>query len=240
MIEALRPTLSIVLPTYKEAPNLRELVPRIEEAFAQVMFELIIVDDNSKDGTAELVARLQEQYQNIILLQRPKPTGIGSAIRDGYNSARGEFILSSDADQSFSVADMMRLYQKIQEGYDLVLGCRHGDGGGYERRSPAVKIKYVLSRTGNFVIRNLSGLGVQDFSANFRVIRRDAWERIETRENTNSLLFEMVAKAVRAGCRVTEIPVIFSERKFGQSKLNMWKEGPKFLVKFIKYRWLDL
>lgn len=233
------PQLSVVLPTYKEEPNVRELIPRIEAAFAAVPFELIVVDDNSQDGTRELLARLDEHYHNIVLFERPKPTGIGSAIRDGYNRARGEYILSSDADQSFSVEDMVRLYEKIQEGYDLVLGCRHGNGGGYEHRSFAVKMKYLFSSFGNFVVRNVSGLGVRDFSANFRVIRRDAWEKIQTRENTNSLLFEMVAKAVRAGCRVTEIPVTFSERKFGQSKLNLWKEAPKFLAKFIKYRWLD-
>lgn len=233
------PKLSVVLPTYKEAPNLRELIPHIERAFASVPFELIVVDDNSQDGTRELLERLQEQYHNVVLVERPRPTGIGSAVRDGYNRARGEYILSSDADQSFAVADMVRLYEKIQEGYDLVLGCRHGAGGGYERRTLAVKAKYLFSRGGNFVVRAVSGLGVRDVSANFRIIRRDAWEKIHTRENTNSLLFEMVAKSVHAGFRVTEIPITFSERKFGESKLNMWKEAPKFLVKFVKYRWLD-
>lgn len=231
--------LSVVLPTYNEAENLKILIPQIEEKFKGELLEIIIVDDNSQDGTKELINALNNKFNNIKLISRPKLMGIGSAIRDGYNLAQGEYILSSDADLSFKVDDMRRLYEKLNEGYDLVLAYRHGEGGGYERKTVFVKIKYLFSKFGNFVVRNLSGLNVRDFSANFRIIRRDAWHKLKTVENTNSLLFEMIIKAKRKDLKITEIPVTFSERRFGKSKLNIFKEAPKFLIKFIKYTFFD-
>lgn len=231
--------LSIVLPTYNEAKNLEIFIPQIEEEFKESLLEIIVVDDNSSDGTKELIESLNGRFKNIKLISRPKLMGIGSAIRDGYNAARGEYILSSDADLSFEVEDMRRLYDKINEGYDLVIAHRHGEGGSYEKKTAAVKIKYFLSWLGNFVVRNVSGLEVKDVSANFRIIRRNAWQRLKTVENTNSLLFEMIIKAKRSGFKIAEIPVVFHQRKFGKSKLNMAKEAPKFLIKFIKYTFFD-
>lgn len=231
--------LSIVLPTYNEAENLKILIPQIEGEFKSMLLEIIVVDDNSKDGTRELLETLNNNFKNIKLISRPKLMGIGSAIRDGYKLAQGEYILSSDADLSFKVEDMKRLYEKLNEGYDLVLAYRHGEGGSYEKRTIGVKIKYFFSWFGNFVVRNISGLDIRDVSANFRIIRRDVWQQLKTAENTNSLLFEMIIKAKRRGLKITEIPVTFSERRFGKSKLNMWKEVPKFLVKFIKYTFFD-
>jgi len=239
MISEQNQGISIVLPAYNEAKNLEILIPEIEEEFGKSLLEIIVVDDNSQDGTKELLNSLNKKFGNIKLISRPGLMGIGSAIRDGYNAARGEFILSSDADLSWRVEDMRRLYSKINEDYDLVLAYRHGEGGSYERKSLFVEIKYLFSKFGNFVVRNLSGLNIRDFSANFRIIRRDAWLKLNTVENTNSLLFEMIIKAKRKGLKITEIPVTFSERRFGKSKLNILKEAPKFLIKFIKYTFFD-
>lgn len=231
--------LSVVLPVYKEAKNLAIFIPDIEKTFGDVALEIIIVDDNSQDETKEMIDYFNAEFKNIKLITRPKLMGIGSAIRDGYNTARGEYILSSDADLSFRTGSMLRLYEKIQEGYDLVLGYRHGMGGVYEKKTPVVKIKYIFSKVGNIVVRKLSGINVRDFSANFRIIRRDAWLRLKTVENTNALLFEMIIKAKKRGFKIAEIPISFYERKFGESKLNLWKEAPKFLIKFIKYTFFD-
>lgn len=231
--------LSIVLPTYNEAKNLEILIPDIESMFKILPFEIIVVDDGSKDGTKELLELLNKKFNNIKLISRPRLMGIGSAIRDGYNAACSEYILSSDADLSFRAEDMKRLYEKINEGYDLVLGHRHGEGGGYEKKTPLVKIKYSLSRSGNFVFKTLSGIKINDFSANFRIIRRNSWLRLKTAENTNSLLFEMIIKAKKSGLKIAEIPVVFSQRRFGESKLNMLREAPRFVIKFIKYTFFD-
>src|SRR3989344_7792729 len=93
--------LSVVLPTYNEAKNLETLIPLVEEIFKDLRVEIIVVDDNSKDGTKEFLELLNEKFGNVKLISRTKLLGIGSAIRDGYNAAKGEYILSSDADLSF-------------------------------------------------------------------------------------------------------------------------------------------
>lgn len=227
--------LSVVLPTYNERENLAVLIPEVEKAFGHLVLEIIVVDDGSMDGTKELLSELNVTFGNIKPIYRKSLGGIGSALRDGYNNASGEFILSSDADMSFPVGDMVKLYQKIKEGYDFVTGYRHGGEGYYEKRTASVKIKYIISRFGNVVVRKLSGIKVRDFSANFRVIRRVKWLELKTKENTNSLLFEMIVKATQKGFLITEIPVHFHERRFGTSKLNLWKEAPKFLIKALKY-----
>jgi dolichol-phosphate mannosyltransferase len=231
--------LSIILPTYNECENLAVLIPKIEEGFKSVDFEIIVVDDGSKDGTDGLINDLSVRFNNIFLLARPKLGGIGSALRDGYNMAKGEYILSSDADLSFSVDDMVALYNKVTQGYDVVVGYRHGSNASYERRNLPIKLKYLFSRYGNWLIRKMSGLKIRDFSVNFRVIRRDKWIQLLTKENTNSILYEMILKAHRKNMKITDIPVNFSERKFGQSKLNLWIESPRFLFKFIKYTFFD-
>lgn len=227
--------LSIVLPTFKERENLSVFIPKIQNAFQGLSFEMIIVDDGSADGTRELIHQMNQNYKNLRLIERSKMMGIGSAIREGYNQSQGRFVLSSDADQSFLVEDMKALYQKILEGYDLVVGYRHGGQAYYEAKTWTTKLKHFVSSKGNWIVRNLSGIKLHDFSANFRIIQREKWMELKTQENTNSLLFEMIVKASKKNFKMTQIPVRFQERKFGSSKLNLWKEAPKFLIKFIQY-----
>ena len=117
-------TLSIVLPAYKERENLEVLIPQIAREFDDTSYEIIVVDDHSNDGTRELLDALRVSNPRIVMLERSSLAGIGSALRDGFNTARGEYILSSDADQSFSAEDMRALFEKILTGYDMVLGYR--------------------------------------------------------------------------------------------------------------------
>ncbi|MGR3302420.1 MAG: glycosyltransferase [Candidatus Scalindua sp.] len=113
-----KPSLSIIIPTYNERENIKILIPEIEKTFGHVNHEIIVVDDNSPDGTAKASEELNKRYGNIRVIVRKKKEGIGAAIREGYNSARNSIILSSDSDLSFTLSDTYRLYEKIQEGYD--------------------------------------------------------------------------------------------------------------------------
>ncbi len=230
-----KPSLSIVLPTYNEKDNIKILIPEIEETFKHVNHEIIVVDDSSPDGTARISEELNKKYGNIKVIIREKKEGIGAAIREGYNNAGNSIIISSDSDLSFTLPDMYRLYAKIQEGYDLVLGNRHSKISFYELTTLKVKIKGWISKNGNKFLRLMTGLNINDFSANFRAIRKDVWEQINTKEKTNTLLLEMILKCKYGGLRVTEIPVTFKDRIHGESKLNLGTEAPKFLFKMIKY-----
>ncbi len=228
--------LSIVIPTYDELENVNILVPRIEDRFSDIRHEIIVVDDSSPDGTGAAVLALNERYGNIRLLARAEREGIGAALRDGLDCAAGEVIISSDADLSFTVEDMRRLYDTINEGYDLVIGSRHGVvGGSYQMQSFIIRVKGIASKIGNAVLRRLAGMRVHDFSANFRAIRKTAWKAIETEEKTNVFLFEMIIKAKHSGARITEIPVSFSERVHGRSKLRLFRELPRAVLRSMFY-----
>ncbi|MFC1741103.1 glycosyltransferase [Nanoarchaeota archaeon] len=236
--------LSIILPTYNERKNIAILIPKLIKEFDKrgIRFEIMVVDDNSPDGTKDVVLDLGKRHKNVHLLLRKKKEGIGAAIRAGYNAAKGKYILSSDTDLSFSIRDTGKLYDKICAGYDLVLGSRYAKGGYYERSNVRTLMKGMVSYLGNrFFIRTLFSIPATDFSANFRIISRKMWRAIKTKEMTNFLLFEMIFKTHLKNGRIGEIPVAFRDRKYGESKLNLSIEAPKAGLKllglFFKYRW---
>ena len=229
--------LSIVLPTYKEKENLEILIPQIEEEFRGTSFEIVVVDDHSCDGTRELATQLGGRYKNITLLERPGLLGIGSALRDGYNCAQGEYILSSDADLSFNPQDMRALYEKICTGYDMVLGykiSRKREGNAEVHRTFHGWIEeYVTSPLSNSIIRLMSGIKLKNYNTDFRIIRASIWKNIHPVEDRQFFLFETIYRAKQAGARITELPVTFSPRTFGESKVNFFKQAPKYLMKLI-------
>lgn len=228
--------LSIILPTYNEQENIGILIPEIEKTFININFEIIVVDDSSPDGTADRVIELNKLYGNIRLVSRIKKEGIGAALVEGYDNAKGKIILSSDSDLSFSVKDMVKLFNCFKEGYDLVIGCRHSIRGSfYEMKGWLVVIKGLLSKTGNYVLSYLSGMKIHDFSANFRAIRKDCWKKLNIEEKTNVMLFEMIVKAGHMGMKIIEVPVSFKDRIYGKSKLNMIVEIPKAMIKALRY-----
>ena len=230
--------LSIVIPTYNEKENIEVLIHQIEKFFHKKYnrnFEIIIVDDNSPDGTAQLAIKLNKTYGNIRVIIRRKRKGVGAALREGYNKSKGNLILSTDADLSFDVNDMERLIAELNKGYDLVVGSRYLSNKDYEKPDLQIKIKGLVSKYGNVTVRLLSGLSIHDFSANFRIIKKKVWDNIKITDDTHSILLEMILKTRYKGYKVTEIPVKFKLRKYGKSKLILTKIAPNFFIKLILY-----
>jgi len=228
--------ISIVLPTYNEKENIMILVPELEALLKKnnLKGEIIVVDDSSPDGTAEVAEELNRKYGNVRVIVRQKKEGIGAALREGYDNASGDVIFSMDSDLSFDHSLIPSFLERLKS-YDLVVGSRHTSSGGYERKKFSIFLKWLTSRGGNVALRLMSGVNVHDFSANFRGIRRDVWNAIETTDNTNSVLFEMVLLTKYRGFRVSEIPVTFRDRVHGESKLNLAKEAPSFFMKATKW-----
>ncbi|MFH1331846.1 MAG: polyprenol monophosphomannose synthase, partial [archaeon] len=223
--------ISIVLPTYNERKNIEILVPELEDLLRKnrLKGEIIVVDDSSPDGTAEVAKELNKRYGNVNVIVRAKKEGIGAALREGYNNASGDIIFSMDSDLSFD-HNLIPAFLERLKSYDLVVGSRHTSSGGYEKKKFNIFLKWLTSRGGNVALRLMSGVNVHDFSANFRGIRRDVWNAIKTTDNTNSILFEMVLLTRYKGFRVSEIPVVFRDRVHGESKLNLAKEAPSFFM----------
>jgi dolichol-phosphate mannosyltransferase len=226
-----------VLPTYNERENIEHLLPQIAAVLAPFSYEIIVVDDRSPDGTGEAVLRFGERGYPARLVTKPRREGIGAALRVGYCQSRGEVILSMDADLSFDPADLIRLHARLRDGAHLVVGTRHSAASNYEAPTREIRTKRFVSAAGNRILRAVTGIPLTDFSGNFRAMRRDVWEAIETAENTNTLLFEMILKAYVKGFRMAEVPVTFRDRRFGTSKLRLWREAPKFLRRFSLYVW---
>jgi len=231
-----RPSVSIVIPTYNERENIALFVPLLEKEFSGVPHEILVVDDSSPDGTGEEVLKLALQIPRLKLITRKEKTGIGSALRHGYNNAESDIILSSDSDLSFSTEDLMKLYQRIaDDGYDVAIGSRHSADSAYETPRPGIALKYAISRGGNWLLYTLFRIPVKDFSANCRVIRRETWKSLRSQENTNFFLFEMIFLAHRSGARICEVPVTFLDRKYGISKINHGAEIFKAFCKMLLF-----
>ena len=234
------PVISVVIPTYNERENIIRLIPQLVEAFQGAPYEILVVDDNSPDGTGDAVQECARTNPRIRLITKHKKEGIGAALRVGYDQAQGDIIVSSDADLSFRVNDLVRLTDAVSQGADLALGSRHAQGAAYEAEVFRVRCKRWVSRLGNVALRGVFRIPVHDFSANCRAIRRSVWQQIHTQEKTNTLLLEMILRCHYGGFRVSELPVTFQDRQYGVSKLRLSIEAPKFLLKMAKYRWYYL
>ena len=211
----------VVVPTYNE----RETLPSLAEAVLALPggWRLLIVDDGSPDGTGELADDLAGREPRVSVLHRKEKEGLGPAYVAGFREMltrpEVDFIVQMDADFSHDPADLPRLLEAVAEA-DLVIGSRYVPGGatrgwGLRRR--------LLSRWGNTYVHFVLGLGIRDLTAGFRCWRREALTAIDLDEvSTRGYGFqiEMAFRAVLAGCRVTEEPIVFTERRAGKSKMS--------------------
>lgn len=122
--------LSLVLPTFNECENIPQVIPRLEEALDGATFEIIVVDDNSPDGTAQIARALNRRYGNIKVCQRSGKLGLSSAVLYGFNNANGNIFAVMDADMQHPLEILREMYQKIARGFDLVVASRYVKGGG--------------------------------------------------------------------------------------------------------------
>jgi len=231
-----RETITVVLGTYNEAENITKLIPSLENIFLgeKLEGEIVVVDDNSPDGTGEIIRRFESEYNNVRLFSRPEKLGHGSAIAEGYRKAEGDIILSMDTDFSHDPADIPRFIAKLNEGFDFVQASRYVRGGSYEVNSFETWKKNVASKFGNGLARTLTGVPLHDFTTSYRAVRKVVVERVVTEATGNSFFLEFAVKAHRNGFRITEIPIIFKDRVSGKSKLKLGKQSTNMLKELLK------
>ena len=211
----------VVLPTYNERDNVMPLLAAVRRALPAA--DVLVVDDNSPDGTGGLVEEAAAELGQIKLLRRPGKHGLGSAYRHGFALALDEgydVIVSMDVDFSHDPAVVPELLALIDAGADAVIGSRYVPGGAtvdwpLHRR--------LLSRWGNRYTSHLLRLGVRDCTSGFRAYRADALRAIEpasTDAEGYAFLTELVRRLVRAHYRVMETPIVFADRRYGESKMS--------------------
>ncbi len=211
----------VVLPTFNERDNIERYVRALRAAAPEV--DLLVVDDDSPDGTAAAARSLAAQYGGVEVVVRTQRRGLGEAYRDGFARALAagyEAIVSMDADLSHDPVVIPVMLSLLADGADVVVGSRYVDGGGtanwpIHRR--------LLSSWGNRYTRSVLRIGVRDCTSGFRAYRADALRRIDpqsTRAEGYAFLTEIIRRADGAGMRIVETPITFIDRTAGTSKMS--------------------
>ena len=210
----------MVIPTYNEVDNLAWVAERVRRAEPDV--DVLVVDDSSPDGTGKLADELAAADPKLDVLHRPAKQGLGAAYLDGFRVAleRGYDVIGEmDADGSHQPEELGRLLAALPYA-DLVLGSRWVPGG---KVTNWAWTRQGLSRGGNYYARALLGIPVHDVTGGFRLFRRSTLEAIDlsaVRSVGYCFQTDLVWRTVRAGLRVTEVPIEFVERVRGESKMN--------------------
>jgi dolichol-phosphate mannosyltransferase len=211
----------LVLPTYNEAENVEPFVAAAR-AKLPASAQILVVDDNSPDGTGARAEELAERYENVNVLHRREKEGIGPAYVAGFRralAAGAGLILEMDCDFSHDPAYLPRLLEASQRA-DLVLGSRYVAGGGVSDWGP---LRRVISRGGGSYARLMLGVEVRDLTGGFKCFRREVLEAIDLdsiQARGYAFQVEMTYRAIRQGFTVVEVPIVFRDRRVGASKMD--------------------
>jgi dolichol-phosphate mannosyltransferase len=214
----------LVLPTYNEAENIGPLVraalPQLEQS--GLPGRILIVDDNSPDGTGRLADELAAELEHVQVLHRPGKQGLGRAYLAGFSlalAAGAELVMEMDSDFSHDPRDLPRLIAAA-EAADLVLGSRYVPGGGVTQWG---RLRRFVSRGGSAYARWLLGVPVRDLTGGFKCFNRRVLEAIDLKDvqaDGYGFQIELTYKAIKAGFTVAEVPILFREREVGSSKMT--------------------
>ncbi|HMP74491.1 MAG TPA: glycosyltransferase [Kiritimatiellia bacterium] len=237
MIE--RPFLSLVIPAHNEEGSIGETCEALLAAFAGAGvedFEIVVVNDHSTDGTAKVVERLMEKEARIRLEVNPGRAGFGHAVRWGLGTFRGEAVAVVMGDLSDSPEDVLKYYQELKNGAECVFGSRFMKGG---RVIDYPRHKLVLNRLANTFIRLLFRVDHNDITNAFKGYRREVIQGIQPLLSSHfNLTVEMPLKAVVRGYQVVKLPISWTNRKAGVSKLKIKEMGSRYLF-IVLYCWLE-
>jgi dolichol-phosphate mannosyltransferase len=215
------PRVWVILPTYNEAENIEPLVAAVRERLPESR-RVLIVDDNSPDGTGEIADRLASEHDDVVVLHRMVREGLGPAYIAGFREALAggaDMVIEMDADFSHDPAYLPQLLRAAGEA-DLVIGSRYVPGGGVTDWGP---LRRFISRGGSAYARAVLGIDVRDLTGGFKCLRRRVLEGIDL-DSIGSLGYafqvEVTYRAIHSGFRVVEIPIVFRDRQEGRSKMS--------------------
>ena len=214
-------TTLVIIPTYNELENLPLIVGRVRAAAPEV--DVLIVDDNSPDGTGEKADELAAEDSSIHVLHRQGKGGLCAAYVAGFQwglERDYQVLCEMDADGSHSPEQLHLLLDKVDQGADLAIGSRYVEGGKVVNWP---KRRWVLSKGGNLYISLALGADVSDMTAGYRAYRRELLESLDLDELSNAgyiFQVELAWRALQGGCDVREVPITFTEREIGESKLD--------------------
>jgi dolichol-phosphate mannosyltransferase len=215
--------IGVILPTYREAENIANLIDDIEALGLDV--SILVIDDLSPDGTAEIVKGMQEKYENILLCVRPTKTGLGTAVTAGFKIFLSSenvprYIVTLDADYSHNPKAIPQLLSKMEDSYGMVIGSRYCKGGKIVGWPFTRKI---VSRIANLIAQTSLGLDLHDCTSGFRcystAFLKEAIGNLHS--HTYEIQIETIRQAFLRNFQVKETPILFVNRKLGKSKLTL-------------------
>jgi dolichol-phosphate mannosyltransferase len=230
--------LSVVIPAHNEVDSIGETVEgtAAELERAGIDYEILVVDDASGDGTADVVARIAARNPNVRCARSTLPPGFGHAVRAGLGLYTGDAVAIMMADLSDSPRDLVLYYRVLEQGYDCAFGTRFGSGGrtlGYPR------LKLILNRIVNAGIRILFQHGYNDTTNAFKAYRRYVIDQVQPLlSNHFNLTVELPLKAFVRGFNFAVVPVSWTNRRHGASKLSIQEMGGRYAF-IVLYVWLE-
>jgi len=222
--------LSIVIPAYNEQNTLEEIVQRVERV--PVDKEIIVVDDCSQDGTAEIAQRLAAAGR-IRFFRHEKNQGKGAALRTGFREALGDMVIVQDADLEYDPGEIPRLMEPIlADKADVVFGSRFAGGESH-------RVLYFWHSIGNRALtvasNMMTDLNLTDMETCYKLFKREVLQKITIEEDRFGFEPEITAKVARAGCRIYEIGISYSGRTYAEGKKIGWRDGVRALWCIAKY-----
>lgn len=222
-------SLSIIVPAYNEQDNISEVIQKIEGTL-RLEHELIIVNDHSTDATPQLVQKLCEKYPNISLVNNLSEKGFANAIKAGFANAKGSVVIPVMADLCDDLSIIEKMFNEINRGYDIVVGCRYTKGGA---RIGGSKLKGFLSGSAGRSLHYLLGIPTKDIANAFKMYRKTVLESINIESKGFEVSVEIPLKAYYLGFKISEIPTVWRERTKGKSSFRIFKLLPTYLKLYI-------
>jgi len=226
--------LAVVIPTYNEKETIQILIEKLFSEIKPIVDELhvVIIDDSSPDGTANIVTDLSDKFQKISLIQRPTKMGLGAAYKDGFNHVLekidSDLIVQMDADHSHNPSEIVTMLQEI-EGYDFVVASRHMPNSSIVGWGVGRQMTHSFA---GIIARISARIDIKDSTSGFRMFKRETLQSIEfDKIESDGFAFqiEMLYQLKQKGFRGLEMPTIFVNRKSGKSKM-----GGTEIMQFIK------
>lgn len=223
----------IVIPAYNEADSLHriesELIPQLKRD--HIEFEILIVNDGSKDGTGVIVDQLAQRRKDVRVIHHKKNMGLGAALRTGYSNAKHPWVVTIDSDLSYSPEQVRNLVARVGSEVDAVFGSPYMTGGFVEGVS---QIRIIPSKGISMLYSLLLGKRLSCWTGMFRVVRTSAVRSINITQDGFNGVAEIAVKLVRRGFRVAEVPAVLGRRTEGKSKASFRREFMKHLLQLQK------
>ncbi|MBU2541422.1 MAG: glycosyltransferase family 2 protein [Candidatus Omnitrophica bacterium] len=221
--------ISVIIPAHNEAASISDTIEQLE-SILKLEHELLVVNDHSTDDTINVVQEQSRKFPNVRLIHNHNRAGFANALRTGFNAASGELIVPVMADLCDDPQTIIKMYERIEQGYDIVCGSRYMQGG---RKVGGPKLKTFFSRFVGLSLYLLIKVSTHDIANSFKMYRRDVLKSFELKASGFEISVEIPLKAYFAGFRISEIPTTWIDRKKGKSKFLVAEQGLVYLKLYL-------